>query len=286
MRKVIPAAVASGVYQLGLGGVNVFFVEDDDGGLVLIDTGIAPGAERIGAGLRALGRAPKELRGIVVTHLHGDHTGGLAAVKAHTGAEVWMQAADAAAVREGVRGRALEPGPGLVRSVIVRTIGRKAAGRTGDPIAVEHEVQDGDVLPFAGMTAVCTPGHTLGHLALLLPQGRRRAVHRRRRDQLRASRRRSDLRGRGRGYAEPAPALGARVRDGAVLARAAAAAAGLRALSRSLRPRLTGRAPGPPAVDFRRGRSVCPRIAVDARAPRRIVSSRVLQGGQRDEEER
>ena len=170
MRKVIPAAVASGVYQLGLGGVNVFFVEDDDGGLVLIDTGIAPGAERIGAGLRALGRAPKELRGIVVTHLHGDHTGGLAAVKAHTGAEVWMQAADAAAVREGVRGRALEPGPGPVRSLIVRAIGRKSAGRTGDPIAIEHDVQDGDVLPFAGITAVCTPGHTLGHLALLLPR--------------------------------------------------------------------------------------------------------------------
>ena len=170
MRELIPAPVASGVYQLGLGGVNVFFVEDDDGGLVLIDAGIAPGAERIGAGLQALGRAPKELRGIVVTHLHGDHTGGLAAVKAHTGAEVWMQASDAAAVREGVRGRELEPGPGLVRSLIVRTIGRKSAGRTGDPIAIEHDVQDGDVLPFAGMNAVCTPGHTLGHLALLLPR--------------------------------------------------------------------------------------------------------------------
>jgi glyoxylase-like metal-dependent hydrolase (beta-lactamase superfamily II) len=170
MRQVIPRQVASGVYQLGLGGVNVFFVEDDAGGLVLIDTGIEPGAERIGAGLRALGRAPKELRGIVVTHLHGDHIGGLAAVKSHTGAEVWMQAADAEAVREGVRGRALEPGPGPVRTVIVRTIGRTSAGRTGDPIAIEHEVQNGDELPFAGLTAVCTPGHTLGHLALLLPR--------------------------------------------------------------------------------------------------------------------
>ena len=85
------------------------------------------------AGIRALGRAPQELRGVVVTHLHGDHVGGLAAVKAHTGAEVWMQAEDAAAVREGVRGRALEPGPGVVRSVIVRVVGGRAAASTGDP---------------------------------------------------------------------------------------------------------------------------------------------------------
>jgi glyoxylase-like metal-dependent hydrolase (beta-lactamase superfamily II) len=170
MRTAIPVTVASGVYQLGLGGVNVFFVDDDDGGLWLIDAGIEAGAERIGAGLRALGRAPRELRGVVVTHLHGDHTGGLAAVKTHTGAEVWMQTADAAAVQEGVRGRPLEPGPGLLRSLIVRAIGGKAATRTGDPVAVEHHVSDGDVLPLAGMTAVHTPGHTAGHLALLLPR--------------------------------------------------------------------------------------------------------------------
>lgn len=170
MRPAMPKRVASGIYQLGLGGVNVFFVEDDEGGLWLIDAGIEPGAERIGGGLRSLGRAPQELRGIVVTHLHGDHIGGLAAVKEHTGAEVWMQAEDAAAVREGVHGRELEPGPGLLRSMIVRTIGRASAGRTGDPIAVEHEVDDGDVLPISGMTAVRTPGHTRGHLALLLPR--------------------------------------------------------------------------------------------------------------------
>ena len=59
MRAAVPKQVASGVYQLGLGGVNVFFVEDDDGGLWLIDAGIESGAERIGGGLRALGRAPQ-----------------------------------------------------------------------------------------------------------------------------------------------------------------------------------------------------------------------------------
>ena len=80
-----------------------------------------------------------------------------------------MQAEDAAALREGVRGRELEPGPGLLRALIVRVVGGRAAASTGDPIAVEHEVADGETLPF-GAVALHTPGHTAGHLALLLPR--------------------------------------------------------------------------------------------------------------------
>ncbi len=168
MRATMPKRVGSGVYQLGLGGVNVFFVEDDEAGLWLVDAGTRPGAERIGGGIRALGRTPRELRGILVTHLHGDHVGGLAAVKMHTGAEVWMGAEDAAALREGSRGRALEPGPGLLGTLVVRALGDRTE-RTAEPVAVEHDVHDGDVLPF-GAVAVHTPGHTAGHLSLLLPR--------------------------------------------------------------------------------------------------------------------
>ena len=168
MRR-LPKPIATGVYEIGLGGVNAFLIDLDDGGLVLVDAGFARSGPRIGQAIRDLGRAPSDLCAVVMTHLHGDHTGALAEVKSRTGAEVWMHPADAALVREGVFARPLEPGPGLLRSGIVRLSALRPAP-PGEPIAVEHEVHDGETLPFAGLLAVHTPGHTAGHLALLLPR--------------------------------------------------------------------------------------------------------------------
>jgi len=54
MKAAMPRQVAIGVYQLGLGGVNVFFLEDNDGGFWLIDAGIESGAEQNAHDVRSL----------------------------------------------------------------------------------------------------------------------------------------------------------------------------------------------------------------------------------------
>jgi len=163
-----PRRVADGVCQVSLRGVNAFLLEAG-GGLVLVDAGLKNSPPRITESIYSLGRLPQDVTGIVITHAHRDHVGGLAEMVRRTGAEVWMHPADAALMREGVWGRPLGPGRGRTRDAIRRAMNAVPEARH-EPVAVVHEVGDGDVLPFDGLRALHTPGHTAGHLSLLLPR--------------------------------------------------------------------------------------------------------------------
>jgi glyoxylase-like metal-dependent hydrolase (beta-lactamase superfamily II) len=160
--------VARGVYQVGLRGVNVFLIDAGDG-LVLVDAGLRHSPARITEAIYSLGRQPQDVVAIVVTHTHRDHVGGLAEMKRRTGAEVWMHPADAALVRDGLYGRPFGRGHSRGSGALVRVLNVLPSPK-GEPVAVAHEVSDGEVLPFDGLRAVHTPGHTAGHLALLLPR--------------------------------------------------------------------------------------------------------------------
>ncbi|MGO8683581.1 MAG: MBL fold metallo-hydrolase [Thermoleophilia bacterium] len=160
--------VARGVYQVGLRGVNVFLIDSGDG-LVLIDAGLRHSPPRITEAIYSLGRLPQDVVAIVITHAHRDHVGGLAEMKRRTGAEVWMHPSDAALVRDGRYGRPFQRRRGRASDALVRAMNLLPTPK-GEAVAVAHEVSDGEVLPFDGLRAVHTPGHTAGHLALLLPR--------------------------------------------------------------------------------------------------------------------
>lgn len=165
----MPMPIVPNLYALDLGGVNAYLITADDG-LTLIDTGSPGSAEQIARELDALGYALAHIAQIVVTHAHADHAGGLAELQARTSAEAWMHPLDTAIVRTGVAMRpATSPTPGLINRIIYRLTVAQAP-RTITPATVDHEVEDGAVLPFAGgLRVIHTPGHSAGQIALLWP---------------------------------------------------------------------------------------------------------------------
>jgi glyoxylase-like metal-dependent hydrolase (beta-lactamase superfamily II) len=169
--------ITDDVYMIPMGFVNAFFIVQD--GLTLIDTGIPGNGNRIMAaarevsarrGARALhGEGQGEIRQILLTHLHFDHTGSLAEVKRSCGAPATMHAADAAMVRQGISMRAVLPPPGAVSKLLFSFIGGQSSrGEKKEGIDIEHEFQEECILPAAGgIRAIPTPGHTVGHAAFL-----------------------------------------------------------------------------------------------------------------------
>lgn len=164
--------VAPGVHEVPLGIVNAFLLEDR-GAVVVVDTGRFGSGQRLLAAIGEIGRRPRDVRAILVTHCHADHSGSLAVVKEVSGAPAQMHAADAELVRRGQAMRPSRPSPSLL-GVLTRLgapVMRKRFDRV-PPASIETEIGDGYELPFlGGVRAIATPGHTAGHLSFLWPAG-------------------------------------------------------------------------------------------------------------------
>lgn len=161
MQNIIP-----GLNQISLGYVNAFLL-DSDSGLTLIDTGVPGSADKILSAVEELGRAPQDIKNILVTHLHADHTGSLKVLKERTGAPAWMHHEDAEMIRVGKTMRPLDPAPGILWKFISGLAQRRKSGI--EPTEIEHELSDGEILEFAGgIRVIHAPGHAAGQVALLL----------------------------------------------------------------------------------------------------------------------
>ena len=70
------------------GTLNVCLLVAEDGCATLVDTGFPGVVEALRATLTETGIAERSVRRVIVTHHHGDHTGGLPEVVAMSGADV------------------------------------------------------------------------------------------------------------------------------------------------------------------------------------------------------
>jgi glyoxylase-like metal-dependent hydrolase (beta-lactamase superfamily II) len=167
MAEIMPGVhVVDGVGMPGRPGtVNVCLLVDKDE-CTLIDAGFPGVGQPLSAALASLGMPPTSVRRIIVTHHHFDHTGGLAEAVRLTGAEVWAHTADAGFIDGSV--------PRAVPAWVREGTGAPAATASAmkpEPVAVTLRLVGGEELGvLGGIRILHTPGHTPGHLSLLLPE--------------------------------------------------------------------------------------------------------------------
>ena len=159
-RPVTPFRIAGNVYYVGVKQIAAYLITTPQGH-ILIDGGYEESAPRILASIQALGFKPRDVKILLITHAHSDHAGGLAALKAATGARLLALSAERQALEEG------------------RHIGEYDYGESRfTPVRVDRLIRDGEVvrLGAAALTVHWTPGHTKGCTTFTLPlvdQGRR-----------------------------------------------------------------------------------------------------------------
>lgn len=149
---VEPFAIADGLYYVGVEGVSAFLITTPEGH-ILIDGGLPESAPRILASIRRLGFDPADVKVLLNSHAHFDHAGGLAALKAATGAQFVASEGDRLALESG------------------RHIGLANYEGRFPAVTVDRVIRDGDTVELGGtvVTARVTPGHTAGCTSWSLP---------------------------------------------------------------------------------------------------------------------
>lgn len=156
--------LAEGVHCLGGkqdGRVRAFLLEAA-GELTLVDTLFGDGADEVVAAIRQLGKSPRNLKRIVLTHAHRSHLGGLAALKRETGATVLAHEWEADIVAGERRAQSVGLKPTRPLRTYPFQIGLFLGRPKHRPCPIDGSVSDGDAV--GPLEVLHLPGHSPGHL--------------------------------------------------------------------------------------------------------------------------
>jgi len=144
-QPLAPFHVIGNIYYVGMAGVSNFLIVTPKGD-ILTDGGLPESAETVEKNIQALGFKLSDIKILLNSHAHFDHSGALAKLKADTGAKFTASAGDKPFLESGHI-----------------TFGPSAQIDT-TPVHVDRVIKDGGTVKLGGvtLTAHITPGHTKG----------------------------------------------------------------------------------------------------------------------------
>jgi glyoxylase-like metal-dependent hydrolase (beta-lactamase superfamily II) len=160
-----PLTIVPGIHLLGGLSPAVAYVVETPEGLVLVDSGLEGNAGPLRQEMGTLGLDWRRARAILLTHVHGDHTGGAAYVRAATGAPIYAGQNDAAVLRTG------GPPEAVFSKFFI------SDGPT-HPTPVDVELKGDEVFEIGGarFQVLATPGHTPGSTCYLMERDHLRVL--------------------------------------------------------------------------------------------------------------
>lgn len=170
---MLESEVVPGVHRVEDSFTNWYLVEED-GRLTVVDAGVPNSWDSLTTAVTRLGRRLSDIEALVLTHGHFDHIGFAERARTELGVPVWVHENDVPLTRQPRRyGRerpplryvATQPRALPIIASFVRT--RAFWPR---PVGEVRRYSGGELDVPGSPRVVFTPGHTLGHCSLHLPE--------------------------------------------------------------------------------------------------------------------
>ncbi len=141
-----PFRIIGSIYYVGTAELASYLITSSEGH-ILLDTPCEGETPLLLESIRKLGFDPKDVKILLNSQAHYDHTGGLRAIKELSGARMMVGARDAELLGRGGRGDF--------------AFGHRFPF---PPVAVDRKLEDGEEIALGGVALVArlTPGHTRG----------------------------------------------------------------------------------------------------------------------------